>query len=89
MLKELIENYSEETRQDTIEKLKELLKNGECVYSYLLGRVGKVISYDEKNDWLEFKRKGKRAGVTHIQSGDPIYLKQDEDGCWILTNQID
>jgi len=89
MIKELIENYDEKTRKEVIEKLKELLKNGECVYSKLLGRVGKVIKYDEKNDWLEVKRKGKRSVVTHIKSGDPIYLKQEDDGCWVLTNWID
>ena len=91
MLKKILENYNEETRKEVMEKVKELLNNGECVYSKLLGRVGKVVKIDNKG-WITFIRKkceGKKGsncyGVTSISSGDPVYIKK-EGNCYILTN---
>jgi hypothetical protein len=95
MLKEILENYDENIRKEVIEKVKELLDKGECVYSQLLGRVGKVTKINDKG-WITFIRKkcenrkniGPNCyGTTPINSGDPVYLKK-EDNCWILTNFI-
>jgi len=98
MLKEILEllKQTPEEREEVIQKVRELLDNGECVRSVLLGRMGQVRSIDSKGgiSFIIQKCIGRKTispncrGYTLISKGDPAFIvKHPTEDCWYLVNE--
>lgn len=64
------------------EKVGELLDKGEEVYSELLGRLGKVVCYNEHSLFpirIKLKHSNFSEGVTTFDSGDSCRLIKRDD----------
>ena len=100
MLKEILEllKQTPEERKEVIQRVKELLDNGECVRSALIGRMGQVTDIDNKGGVSLIIQKciGRKTispncrGYTSIAKGDPAYIvKHPTENCWYLVNEED
>lgn len=78
------------------EQIKALIDQGETVYSFAAGRVGKIVDVDTNPLFpivIEHMRGRGRRSATTFRTGDKVKLQERQDykgeHCWAVVNALE